>query len=596
MGVDPEAARKTTRAANRSYFLDISCAWAANFSAARKLPFNDTFSVFRARGSGWLRTTTTSHSGPVSQPSNRHMMSDLFESKEYHESTYLVLFDKSLDSKLIHIIKQICQCKLCRAARNEHVKSGFKTKLGAASISSLIPDILQEIFEHGCSTSASFIPNRTVAPALAYSQVCRSWRSLALAQSTLWSSFSWGYERSDNYKELEDFTLVPLWDLYLSRSGQALLEVTLYFYMSDTPELREHLLDSIFNEQHRLKGLYMKCGVLVNVLPETKAYLLSAAPNLRFLNIDVAILDETLRPAPLKKAITVDLSSLTSLQELAACGNVLLKGKLPVNVLDSLRTLSYWPSDIVTSHNSASQASLFHAPDIHSSGFSGESVGALPLSSRYLTLCHLRELRLRLSARDAEIADSILADSDISALEELTIEFFGEPIDVYRRRRWTHGKVLKTLKVLMLIWSQEGTQDPLFDEDLRRFLQCTPALKALNIVADWISPQTLSLLTLRSFEDTSSASDENVCPSLEDIALSRNVKVIRNISTQHVVDLISSRWRPHDSAGLTEINLCLDLSDYDRDGQVDLCTVEPLCSFIKQGLKVYFALDIMAIM
>ncbi|KLO14102.1 hypothetical protein SCHPADRAFT_996820 [Schizopora paradoxa] len=247
---------------------------------------------------------------------------------------------------------QTLSCGLSRCdiykESHEHVESGFrKTRLGAASISSLIPDVLREIFEHGCSIPATFIPDTrmTVAPALVYSQVCRSWRSLALTQSTLWSLMIWGscwWYGGDtrNWTDPHE-RFAALWDLYLLRSRQALLDVSLFLFEYDAPELRKHLLDSIFKEQHRFQRLYLICDGIE--LPEGKAYLLtSAAPELSILKITCKIYNETLEPAPLNKTITVDLSGFTSLRELQVDGHVLLRGQVPANVLDSLRTLTYW--------------------------------------------------------------------------------------------------------------------------------------------------------------------------------------------------------------------------------------------------------------
>ncbi|KLO14103.1 hypothetical protein SCHPADRAFT_939780 [Schizopora paradoxa] len=470
-----------------------------------------------------------------------------------------------------------------------------KAKAYTASISSLIPDILREILEHGCSTPASFIPEMTEAPALVYSQVCRSWRSLALSQSTLWSSVSWGlsprrrygddtmYDRTDS-----DERLALLWDLYLSRSRQALLGISLYLYEYDAPELREHLLDSIFKEQHRIHHLEVNCDE--DILPERTPYLLSAAPRLGFLKMCV-FADKYNGTMPTKKVITVDLSGFTSLRELDVCGNVLLRGQMPANVLESLRTLGYFnmtasPQNLATP--ASNPFSFIHfTPHIRRTEVFGESPR--------LALCHLRELHLGLDPRDAEFAEFLLADSEIPALEEMVLSFFADTHG-YQRRRWTQGKILKTLKVLSLHWlgSRDGTHDTFFDEDLQHLLECTPALKSLNIDSPRVTPQTLLLLTLRPREDVAS----NVCPALEKLVLETHDE--RNFLSQDVIDLISSRWRPPQektdiegatsSSGLTDVRLSVFPRDASagirRPRLADLPTVEPVCSFIQQGLKL----------
>ncbi|KLO14106.1 hypothetical protein SCHPADRAFT_939782 [Schizopora paradoxa] len=172
------------------------------------------------------------------------------------------------------------------------------SNLKNASISSLNLDALLEIFEHGCSEPASIAPEKTVivAPALTYSQVCRSWRSLVTAQSTLWSTISWGTYSEElvlpvRLQETEgsavaDERFVALWDLYLSRSGDALLDATVYFFLKKhcTRETRQHILESIFKEQHRLKYLKISCDY--SALPEEKTYYLTMAPRLEILEIN----------------------------------------------------------------------------------------------------------------------------------------------------------------------------------------------------------------------------------------------------------------------------------------------------------------------
>ena len=159
-------------------------------------------------------------------------------------------------------------------------------------ISSLNTDILREIFEHGCSTPATFVPGMIEAPALVYSQVCKSWRLIAIAQSILWSSTSltWGPASWHGGGITDDDErLVRLWDLYLSRSGQVLLDVSLFLYYEDESELREHVLDSVFDEQHRLNHLRVICEVYAK--PQSKAHLLNSATQLTCLKLKLVEVD-----------------------------------------------------------------------------------------------------------------------------------------------------------------------------------------------------------------------------------------------------------------------------------------------------------------
>lgn len=459
---------------------------------------------------------------------------------------------------------------------------------------SLNSDILWEIIEHGCSDPASFLPKRTVVPALVFSQVCRSWRSFVLAQSTFWSSISWGRRPNEDEEDglpMVDKRLLKLWDLYLSRSGQVLLDVSLFLYYEDESELREHVLDSVFDEQHRLNHLRVICEVYAK--PQSKAHLLNSATQLTCLKLKIGEHDGTYKATWPEKCITVDLSNLTSLRELEAIGNVVLDQKMPVTTHELLRSVTYWTNSVIyrTTSTNARLPGLFRSLDLDYDNHTTMLVPTQELNL-HLNLSHLRELSLGVDVSSAEATESLLTNSDIPALEELFIAFFGEADGVYKRRSWANGKVLESLKVLTLNWTQMGTQDPLFDEDLRRLLRCTPALKTLNIIADWISPQTFTLLTVRASEDFAS----NLCLALEVLSLRKNRPENRNISRQSVVDLVSSRWRPPpllaekregptEFSGLTDVLLCLSLID-SADGQTDICTIEPLRSLIKQGLRL----------
>ncbi|KLO05993.1 hypothetical protein SCHPADRAFT_1002583 [Schizopora paradoxa] len=477
-------------------------------------------------------------------------------------------------------------------------------RLCTAPITSLIPDVLSQIFEHVCSTPASISLDEIAVSALDLSRVCRSWRSLALSQPSLWSSLSWGRKDENMYADTRwypaaDKRHVQLWQLYLSRSRQAALDISLFLYKQDDVKLREHLLDYVFKEQHRLQGLRLYCRE--TTVPYGKKYILNDAPRLKILKILVTSCNLIRPPVRLDESITVDTSRLSKLQILTLCGNVFILNEM--GVFDSLQFVRFWPNKIDVGDSSMSHElalplsssvllSFLHCvPHIQELSFIIDLATTLPITPPRLVLRHLNMLILDMNTRGSEILDSLLGNLYIPAMETLILRFYGDSSSGDRRWRWNTGAVLESVRSLILEWRRpEGEMpDLIHDENLRSLLQCTPALKSLDINAEWISPQTLSLLTLA--HEPSENVVNNLCPKLEALSL---LNVNRIVSYQNIVDLISSRFLRTQGGlenpkfpGLKDVFIRLRVVENENDAEgPELEDIEPICSFIKEGLQL----------
>ncbi|KLO05995.1 hypothetical protein SCHPADRAFT_933330 [Schizopora paradoxa] len=483
-------------------------------------------------------------------------------------------------------------------------------KPNTSPISSLFPDVLREIFEHGCSTTGSLVItfDGIAVPTLVFSQVCRSWRSLILSHSSLWSSLIWGTQDEDLHVDSRFFLpaaakrLVQLWDLYLSRSRQALLDITLHLYEDDEAEIREHLLNCVFEQLHRITNLELYCDD--NAIPHEKEYIINAAPRLKILKLLAPTRYDDDPPQPLRGSVTVDTSSLSILQELSAQGNVLLE---QVGISNSLQSVAYYPENFINVDTSVAFPSstsgflsLLHCvPNIREMKFDIELPTIPKNSPQHLPLHHLSKLALRMRTEGSETMDYLLGILDIPALEKLELLFYGRS-DGDRRWHWKNGAALKSVKDLVLDISsnrygdrdRDRNMDPIHNENLRSLLLCTPALKSLDICTEWISSKTLSLLTLATLSSENVA--DNLCPKLEKLSLSE-MYTEHVFSYQDIISLISSRFRVREDvegpklSGLKEVYIRLGSENSNGVGGPKLKYIEPIRSFIEQGLQLHDA-------
>ncbi|KLO05992.1 hypothetical protein SCHPADRAFT_987169 [Schizopora paradoxa] len=373
--------------------------------------------------------------------------------------------------------------------------SDFKrTKLAISNTAfkfSLNSDVLLEIFEHGCSTPASIAPNAglSVAPGLVFSQVCRSWRSLALAQSRLWSSFSWykdaSAEEEDEYEE--------------DKPDEPIIGDERFH---DTPEIRKYLVDSVFNIQKRLKRLKLHCEQ--GTLPEGKAYRLDSAPMLESLNFKISQYDPKLKPVSISKAIAVDLSNLGSLRDLSLTGNVFIIRQF--NDLKSLQLVLLRLNNVVgvdplerprrsfAMSTSDLFAVLNSSPNIYWITSVVSLPNTLPVPPQRLLLHRLRKLGLILESGSAAVLNSLFQSLDLPLLTGLNLVLYGTGRGLEGIRSWAIGSTLESVTELKI--TCDWSRNPI-DEDLRSLLICMPRLDFLNLHSDCISSQTLLLLTLQ---------------------------------------------------------------------------------------------------
>jgi hypothetical protein len=106
----------------------------------------------------------------------------------------------------------------------------------------LPPELLSEVFIH---RSAKF--DSCPSP-LVLSQVCRDWRKVALSTPALWSFLSLRDRRT-----YRDYDPIPLARIWLSRSGQTMLSISIQLLYRQTAV--EPFFELICDFSHRLKAL-----------------------------------------------------------------------------------------------------------------------------------------------------------------------------------------------------------------------------------------------------------------------------------------------------------------------------------------------------
>ncbi|KLO16023.1 hypothetical protein SCHPADRAFT_995397 [Schizopora paradoxa] len=452
----------------------------------------------------------------------------------------------------------------------------------------LNPDVLLEIFEHA-SSETLISPGRTEAYTLYHSQVCRSWRALTLSQPRLWSEIKW---HDLTILRPADARFTALLDLHLERSKQSLLYVWIRLDEDDPVQIRKHLLDSIFEAQHRIKHLTIM-GTKES-FPDKRTYLLQSATQLQKLHLDI----QTASWSPTAAVtVTVDMSCLHSLKDLLIYGNNCVNGQ--ASTLNSLQLVWSLPGSSSGQHLTASVSCLLSLlrtfPNLRSLWFAiGVEEVVFPFPKR-LAMQELRQLTLLLNTGGFETVDSLFRNLELPSLEYLDLTCDDDAVLSWR---WRNASVLKSLVSLSLtrvitanIYGHDLDEDEI-SEGLTSLLQQTPALENLHISIGWISTQILSLLTLGP------GADNNVCPELSSLVLESwasqwDPGAMKNITPQAVIDLVSSRWQapqqdkeevPSEcvqSSGLKRINLCFGMPILPN-----LIMVEPLRSFIKQGLEV----------
>ncbi|KLO14110.1 hypothetical protein SCHPADRAFT_939787 [Schizopora paradoxa] len=474
------------------------------------------------------------------------------------------------------------------SSSNVEKSSGLKRAASVCtkvtSMSSLISDVLMLIFEHATSMPARIAHGETAVDALKYSQVCKRWRTLAIAKPSLWASIDWG---GASVKEPTDERFIVLWDLYLSRSKQAPFSAKLFLDgRSDSVQTRQHLLDSIFSEQHRLQSLIVVASK--EAIPGGKSYLLDSAPKLQ--NLDLDIWNNEFLPVLSNASVTVDLSGMRSLRNIYLNGDVSVMHEL--YTLDSLRAsmlhiIGAGTPQTITMSTSYLFAFLRSAPRITNAEYTiNDADIALP-TAKHLVMSDLQKLVIRLNTGSFEALDSLLRNLDLPSLDTFELEFSIETVQTWR---WRNASALKTLRSLTLRCLVTSNSGPVIDgpEGIRSLLQCTPALQELQIYSNCISSRTLSILSARA---PGSIRCE-ICPALESLRLIRHVatNAVPGIAPQEIIDLISSRWRePQENVQIGGVDYQPSLKyvylQLKMPGLLNLSDTEPIRSFRKCGLN-----------
>ncbi|KLO14108.1 hypothetical protein SCHPADRAFT_928062 [Schizopora paradoxa] len=446
----------------------------------------------------------------------------------------------------------ILQCQFYKFHKKSVKKSTHGSRRANAHVTqnapifSLNEDLLLEIFEYGLignsiHASGISLPEETFV--LACSQVCRLWRTLTLSKQNLWSTITWDSPDPNKYTD-KRFSL--LWDIYLSRSGKASLSVLFYSNHRSKSKTRERIFKSIFDEQHRLKHLVLHGEQ--EVMPEGEKYLLNSATKLEMLYIDVFNFIP-LEPEEQTASIIVDLTNLRKLQDLSLSGNIIVNRR--ENVLGSLRLAVVRTNEIMRGNARRPLAGtwstkrwfsfLRYVPHIEELAIMIHTANIVSSNAERLKLKNLHKLHINLKAGDIQALDSLFRNMVLPALTTLELVFSD---DARHLGQWSKSCALKTVQTLTLrCWKP----DVFFDEEeelgMQSLVRCMPVLKNLEVVADFISSQTISFLTLRPTDSTV----DNVCPELRQLTIvqlgSDEGLAARRVSNQAIVDLVVSRCR-----------------------------------------------------
>jgi len=172
--------------------------------------------------------------------------------------------------------------------------------------------------------------------------------------------------------------------------------------------------------------------------------------------------------------------------------------------------------------------------------------------------------------------DAVFQNLHLPSLENLDITI--SSLDVIAGG-FRHATSLQKVRDLKLAYWQD--QGPGVDGEIDSLLSFVPALKSLHISAQWLTSMDMEQLTL-----------PNRCPELESITFDSdtyrtNVKT-HLVHPNDLVALIATRWRTDNgedtetpSRGLKRISLRLP-------GLPDITTMEPVRSYVEQGLVVEF--------
>lgn len=124
-----------------------------------------------------------------------------------------------------------------------------------APIRRVFPELIYEIFAWASKCSRRIGPNIVNQPPWWLGHICRSWRAIALGDSSLWRFFdvfhTWNYPHQDAYPQI-------MIETQLLRSATAPLAIDLKWHSGDTLG-PSPMLDFLFLHSNRWESLHVSC-------------------------------------------------------------------------------------------------------------------------------------------------------------------------------------------------------------------------------------------------------------------------------------------------------------------------------------------------
>ena len=466
----------------------------------------------------------------------------------------------------------------------------------------LLPDdILVQVF-HWCIfdgfSLSDYADDWILRPPLTFTEVCRSWRQLALTDTTLWSHFS--IENSSEGLALD--VLYHGLKLWLHRSGNSMLHFDINL-SSGAVEAEAELMDLLKKHRHRWKTviIFMECawdGLIT----------LSDMPNLVEMNWSVGPTGTT----STERIGTIDITSSKRLRSLEVHGSFSVIADIPVcqrtGGLAQIAEFKHFPSRVRATPCDYLEFLPLASYSLQSLELSivsppGDTLlSYLADNSPTLRFSNLRNIRI--DTAHGQLMESLLSilaaspslkfasfsclDSEVSSTFLLSISRF------LRDSSSFHVEYLY-LDYWPLVWLIDDAELHAAEIDILRLL---PSLKFLALNSSPIQNSTIRALSFKDQSGTPDSWREGLCPLLENIYLYESVNR-RLRSWQHipgnilyvspleeedrsrlVAEMIQSRWNsPTSKSKLRQITLPFDCDVYGGFWKdLDQC--------MRQGLRI----------
>lgn len=426
----------------------------------------------------------------------------------------------------------------------------------------VLPDVLFEIFQR-CLPSDMSNASVTTSPAN-LSQVCRSWRDVALEQTSLWATLKL---RHDGFDDVHPETAEGAWKLWLRRSATAPLTVDIFsnrLLDGDDEESFAKIVGMTFAEQHRWKDVHIWCNSFTT--NPSQPLLLKTSPHLESLGLRNHMPLSAL-PGCSHNEIILDLSENTSsIRTLSLGGAISLSPT--VGFMPNLHSLDIQahcasPSspaltiqDLFKILSSAPSLALLYASLI----FTVPDVDFLPA----VTLPHLRHFKLSICGFAEHLFNAVICP----ALEELHISFLDELSN--SRETWVAiADMLSrslSLRHLTLYSNTTHYNAPRREDHILSILRQAPSLLSMFLQGQYISDKLIAALKLEP-----GASTYNVCPGLESMTFA--CKREHDVTAGCMGDMLWSRICPF-GGRQEDMPLCevvLGLQEFEYAPSIEAC-------------------------